>query len=131
MGWCMDIRRCVIEPLIDTCRHGDEDAPQTTIELFGRCEDGASICVLVSGLRPTFEIASVGKRSKDQPVTDRSMAPYPHYAVCCFIPDSRRLRPMEAWRAALVAEERIDRCGSSSFRSHGCSWSCLEMDRFG
>ena len=50
--------------------HGDEDAPQTTIELFGRCEDGASICVLVSGLRPTFEIASVGKRSKDQPVTD-------------------------------------------------------------
>ena len=50
--------------------HGDEDAPQTTVELFGRCEDGASICVLVSGLRPTFEIATVGKRSKDHPVTE-------------------------------------------------------------
>ena len=50
--------------------HGDEDAPQTTIELFGRCEDGASICVLVSGLRPTFEIAPVGKWGKERPITD-------------------------------------------------------------
>ena len=50
--------------------HGDDDAPQTTIELFGRCEDGASICVLVSGLRPTFEIAPVGKWSKERPVTE-------------------------------------------------------------
>ena len=39
--------------------HGENDAPQTTIELFGRCEDGASICLLVSGLRPTFEIATM------------------------------------------------------------------------
>ena len=43
--------------------HGDEDAPQTTIELFGRCEDGASIRVLVSGLRPTRD-CSVGKVAK-------------------------------------------------------------------
>ena len=50
--------------------HGDEDAPQTTIELFGRCEDGASICVLVSGLRPTFEIAPVGKWGRERPITD-------------------------------------------------------------
>ena len=39
--------------------HGENDAPETTIELFGRCEDGASICLLVSGLRPTFELSLI------------------------------------------------------------------------
>ena len=53
--------------------HGENDAPETTIELFGRCEDGASICLLVSGLRPTFEIATMGKRSKEDPITDAEL----------------------------------------------------------
>ena len=53
--------------------HGDNDAPETTIELFGRCEDGASICLLVSGLRPTFEIATMGKRSRENPITDAEL----------------------------------------------------------
>ena len=53
--------------------HGENDAPQTTIELFGRCEDGASICLLVSGLRTPFEIATMGKRSRDDPITDAEL----------------------------------------------------------
>ena len=53
--------------------HGENDAPETTIELFGRCEDGASICLLVSGLRPTFEIATMGKRSREDPITDAEL----------------------------------------------------------
>ena len=53
--------------------HGENDAPKTTIELFGRCEDGASICLLVSGLRPTFEIATMGKRSREDPITDAEL----------------------------------------------------------
>ena len=53
--------------------HGENDAPETTIELFGRCEDGASICLLVSGLRPTFEIATMGKRSRENPITDAEL----------------------------------------------------------
>jgi len=53
--------------------HGENDTPETTIELFGRCEDGASICLLVSGLRPTFEIATMGKRSRENPITDAEL----------------------------------------------------------
>ena len=29
---------------------------QTILEVFGRCEDGRSICLLVSGMSPSFEI---------------------------------------------------------------------------
>ena len=53
--------------------HGENDTPETTIELFGRCEDGASICLLVSGLRPTFENATMGKRSREDPITDAEL----------------------------------------------------------
>ena len=34
--------------------------PQTVIELFGRTDTGASVCLLVHGLRPSFEIAPIG-----------------------------------------------------------------------
>ena len=35
--------------------------PSTVIELFGRMDDGRSVCLLVHGLRPTFEIAPIGE----------------------------------------------------------------------
>ncbi|MGB1499681.1 MAG: DNA polymerase domain-containing protein [Poseidonia sp.] len=34
--------------------------PLTVVELFGRSENGESVCLLVHGLRPTFEIAPIG-----------------------------------------------------------------------
>ena len=34
--------------------------PQTVIELFGRTDTGSSVCLLVHGLRPSFEIAPIG-----------------------------------------------------------------------
>ena len=43
--------------------HGDEDAPQTTVELFGRCEDGASICVSFL-LRPTLKLRRLESAAK-------------------------------------------------------------------
>ena len=42
--------------------------PSTVVELFGRCDDGRSICLLVHGLRPSFEIAPIGSWDVDQPV---------------------------------------------------------------
>ena len=42
--------------------------PSTVVELFGRCDDGRSICLLVHGLRPSFEIAPIGSWDADQPV---------------------------------------------------------------
>ena len=35
--------------------------PLTVVELFGRMDDGRSVCVLVHGQRPTFEIAPIGE----------------------------------------------------------------------
>ena len=29
---------------------------QTILEVFGRCKDGRSICLLIKGLQPSFEI---------------------------------------------------------------------------
>ena len=42
---------------------GSEGAPEpaTVVELFGRMDDGRSVCVLVHGQRPTFEIAPIGE----------------------------------------------------------------------
>ena len=40
---------------------GSQSQPQTVVELFGRLDDGRSICLLVHGLRPTFEIAPIGQ----------------------------------------------------------------------
>ena len=34
--------------------------PRTVIELFGRSKTGQSICLLIEGLSPTFEVASLG-----------------------------------------------------------------------
>ena len=44
------------------------DQPLTVVELFGRLEDGRSVCLLVHGLRPTFEIAPIGTWDIDQDV---------------------------------------------------------------
>ncbi len=33
--------------------------PRTVIELFGRSKTGQSICLLIEGLSPTFEVASL------------------------------------------------------------------------
>ena len=45
--------------------HGDREGvgkkPTTVVELFGRMDDGQSVCVLVHGLRPTFELAPIGQ----------------------------------------------------------------------
>lgn len=35
-------------------------SPQTVLELFGRMEDGRSVCLLAKGQRPTFEVAPIG-----------------------------------------------------------------------
>ena len=35
--------------------------PRTVVELFGRMDDGRSVCLLVHDLRPTFEIAPIGQ----------------------------------------------------------------------
>ena len=39
---------------------GSDGQPQTVIELFGRGENGESVCLLVHGLRPSFEVAPIG-----------------------------------------------------------------------
>ncbi len=41
------------------------DSPVTIVELFGRLEDGRSACLLVQGLRPSFEIAPIGQWDVD------------------------------------------------------------------
>ena len=45
--------------------HGDREGtgkkPTTVVELFGRMDNGQSVCVLVHGLRPTFELAPIGQ----------------------------------------------------------------------
>ena len=33
---------------------------RTVVELFGRCKNGQSICLLIDGLSPSFEVASLG-----------------------------------------------------------------------
>ncbi|MBL6733517.1 MAG: hypothetical protein ISP84_03110 [Candidatus Poseidonia sp.] len=40
-------------------------SPRTVIELFGRMDDGRSVCLLVHGLRPTFEVSPLGKWDAD------------------------------------------------------------------
>jgi DNA polymerase I len=55
---------------LDQGRDG-ESSPLTIVELFGRLEDGRSACLLVRGLRPSFEIAPIG-----QWVVDGEIPPY-------------------------------------------------------
>ena len=47
---------------------GSGDDHQTVVELFGRMDSGQSVCLLVHGLRPTFEIAPIGKWDATQPI---------------------------------------------------------------
>ena len=42
-----------------------EPQPLTVVELFGRTDTGESMCLLVHGLRPTFEIAPIGTWDMD------------------------------------------------------------------
>ena len=44
---------------LSTSERGDA-LPETVVELFGRTDEGRSACLLVHGLRPTFEIAPIG-----------------------------------------------------------------------
>ncbi|MDB3858798.1 hypothetical protein N9289_02165 [Candidatus Poseidonia sp.] len=43
----------------------DGPKPETVLELFGRSDEGSSICLLVHGQRPTFEIAPIGEWQVD------------------------------------------------------------------
>ena len=45
-----------------------EPQPSTIVELFGRCEDRRSVCLLVHGLRPSFEIAPIGTWDANEPI---------------------------------------------------------------
>jgi len=45
-------------------------SPSTVLELFGRTEHGESICALVHGLRPTFEISPLMVWSEGMEVPD-------------------------------------------------------------
>ena len=48
-------------------------SPSTVLELFGRTEHGESICALVHGLRPTFEISPLMVWSEGMEVPDGSL----------------------------------------------------------
>ena len=41
---------------------------QTILEVFGRCEDGRSICLLVSGMSPSFEITPLSTWQEGQEI---------------------------------------------------------------
>ena len=41
---------------------------QTILEVFGRCEDGRSVCLLVSGMSPTFEITPLSTWQEGQQI---------------------------------------------------------------
>lgn len=46
----------------------DGKGPQTILELFGRMDDGRSICLLAKGQRPTFEVAPIGPWDIDEEI---------------------------------------------------------------
>ena len=41
---------------------------QTILEVFGRCEDGRSICLLIKGVQPSFEITPLTAWQEGQEV---------------------------------------------------------------
>jgi DNA polymerase I len=47
----------------------DRPVPVTVVELFGRMDDGRSVCLLIRGLRPTFELAPIGQWDADEGVS--------------------------------------------------------------
>ena len=50
--------------------HNGSPEPATVLELFGRTEDGASVCLLVSGLQPSFEITPLSAWRADMEISD-------------------------------------------------------------
>lgn len=48
----------------------DQDNERTVIEVFGRCEDGSSVCILFSDMSPSFEIAPRGKWDEGREIDD-------------------------------------------------------------
>ena len=43
---------------------------RTVVELFGRCKNGQSICLLIDGLSPSFEVASLGAWNEGEELPD-------------------------------------------------------------
>ena len=48
----------------------DQDKERTVIEVFGRCENGSSVCILFSDMSPSFEIAPRGKWDEGREIDD-------------------------------------------------------------
>jgi len=46
----------------------DGNGHQTILEVFGRCEDGRSVCLLISGMVPTFEITPLSTWQEGQEI---------------------------------------------------------------
>ena len=46
------------------------DEHKTILEVFGRCEDGRSICLLISGIQPSFEITPLSSWQEGQEIPD-------------------------------------------------------------
>ena len=42
----------------------------TVLEIFGRCKNGESVCLLVSGLCPSFEITPLSAWREDMEISD-------------------------------------------------------------
>jgi DNA polymerase I len=71
MGWkheldggrTMEGRMGIVSGRYCSLEQSPSDRPEhvTVVELFGRMDDGRSVCLLVRGLRPTFEIAPIGQ----------------------------------------------------------------------
>ena len=47
---------------------------QTILEVFGRCEDGRSICLLIKGLQPSFEITPLSAWHAGQEIPEQLKA---------------------------------------------------------
>ncbi len=56
---------------IDASNDGEKH--RTIIEVFGRCEDGRSICLLINGLRPSFEIKPLTPWQEGQDISQHDL----------------------------------------------------------
>ena len=54
----------------DTIEDGQSKS-RTVVELFGRCKNGQSICLLIDGLSPSFEVASLGAWNEGEEFIDQ------------------------------------------------------------
>ena len=57
---------------LDASNGGKEH--QTILEVFGRCEDGRSICLLIKGLQPSFEITPLSAWQAGQEIPEQLKA---------------------------------------------------------